>query len=76
MKFSEIKHLDKKELWQKLSELKTKLFDSRMKLKMQRLSNPLQIRFLRRDIARLQTALSSRKNSKESLTAKQEINNE
>ena len=70
MKFSEIKHLDKKELWQKLSELRKKLFDFRMKLKMQRLSNPLQIRFLRRDIARLQTALSLRKNSKGPFTEK------
>ena len=45
MKYSEIVHLDKKELWQKLSGLKKELFDSRMKLKMQRLSNPLSIRF-------------------------------
>ena len=58
MKFSEIAHLEKKELWTKLSQLKKQLFESRMKLKMQRLSNPLSIRFLRRDIARIQTVLS------------------
>ena len=58
MKFSEIAHLEKRELWTKLSQLKKELFDSRMKLKMQRLSNPLSIRFLRRDIARIQTVLS------------------
>ena len=58
MKFTEIAHLEKKELWIKFSQLKKELFDSRMKLKMQRLSNPLQIRFLRRDIARIQTVLS------------------
>ena len=51
MKFSEIAHLEQKELWIKLTQLKKELFDSRMKLKMQRLSNPLSIRFLRRDIA-------------------------
>lgn len=61
MKFSEIAHLDKKELWLKLSQLRKELFDSRMKLKMQRLSNPLSIRFLRRDIARVQTVLSMKK---------------
>ena len=58
MKFSEIAHLEKKELWTKLTQLRKDLFDSRMKLKMQRLSNPLSIRFLRRDMARVQTALS------------------
>lgn len=64
MKFSEIVHLDKKELWIKLSQLKKELFDSRMKLKMQRLNNPLSIRFLRRDIARIQTVLSSKDQKK------------
>lgn len=58
MKFSEIVHLEKKELWIKMNKLKKELFDSRMKLKMQRLSNPLSIRFLRRNIARIQTVLS------------------
>ncbi len=61
MKFSEIAHLEKKELWTKLAQLRKELFDSRMKLKMQRLSNPLYLRFLRRDIARIQTALSLKK---------------
>lgn len=64
MKFSEIAHLDKKELWTRLTQLKKELFDSRMKLKMQRLNNPLSIRFLRRDIARVQTALFSKKKPK------------
>lgn len=63
MKFSEIAHLDKKELWIKLAQLRKELFDSRMKLKMQRLNNPLKIRFLRKDIARIQTVLSSKKNT-------------
>ena len=61
MKFSEIVHLDSKELYRKLAQFKRELFDSRMKLKMQRLSNPLSIRFLRRDIARIQTVLSQLK---------------
>jgi len=61
MKFLEIAHLDKKELWTRLTQLKKELFDSRMKLTMQRLSNPLSIRFLRRDIARIQTALLLKK---------------
>ena len=63
MKYSEIVHLDRKELWKKLANLKKELFDSRMKLKMQRLSNPLSLRFLRKDIAKLQTALNKKDRS-------------
>lgn len=60
MKFQEIAHLDKKELRQRLNKSRSELFDSRMKQKVQRLSDPLLIRRLRRDVARLQTALSSK----------------
>ena len=60
MKFSEMAHLQEKELWIKLTKLKKQLFDSRMKLKMQRLNNPLIIRFLRRDIARVKTLLNKK----------------
>ena len=67
MKYSEIAHLDEKELWIKFSQLKKELFDSRMKLKMQRLSNPLLIRSLRRDIARVQTVLSAKRKSAKTL---------
>lgn len=59
MKFSEIRHLEKKELWLKVASLKKKLFLTRIQLSQTRkVSNPLKIRFLRRDIARLNTALS------------------
>lgn len=61
MKFSEITHIDIKELWTRLSKLRKELFNSRMKLKMQRLSNPLVIRFLRRDIARINHAITLKK---------------
>ena len=63
MKYTEIAHLERKELWKKLTGLKKELFDSRMKLKMQRLSNPLSIRLLRKDIARIQTALNKKDRS-------------
>lgn len=64
MKYSEIAHLDEKELWKRFGQLKKKLFESKMQLKMQRLSNPLSLRFLRRDIARIQTALIQSKHAK------------
>ena len=63
MKFEEIKNLKPVELRKKLSQLRKELFESRMNLKVQRLTNPLSIRFLRRDIARVKTALSSQNNS-------------
>lgn len=58
MKYSEIASLNASELRKRLRQLKQELFDSRMKLNMKRLPNPLVIRFLRRDAARLHTALS------------------
>ena len=58
MKFSEIANLDEMELRKKKTLLRGELFESRMKLKMQRLSNPLSLRLLKRDIARIETALS------------------
>ena len=64
MKYSDISHLEKKELRQKLTQFKKELFDSRMKLKMQRLSNPLSIRLLRRNIARIQTVLTKKRGDK------------
>ena len=71
MKYSEIAHLEKKELWKRFGQLKKKLFESKMQLKMQRLGNPLSIRFLRRDIARIQTAL--KKQVKNKIQAKEFI---
>lgn len=62
MKFSEIKNLDEAELRKKVRALRSELFQSRMKLKMQRLPNPLILRVLRRDLARVETALSGKKN--------------
>ena len=59
MKYTEIKDLNLPEIQKRLVQNKQNLFDIRIKHKMQRQSNPLQIRFLKRDISRLQTVLSS-----------------
>ena len=64
MKFSEIANLDETELRKKKILKRAELFQSRMKLKMQRLSNPLTLRLLKRDIARIETALSAKKKRK------------
>ena len=57
MKYAEIKNLNRVELRKKLRQLNQEVFDSKMKLSMQRLPNPLTLRRLRRDRARIQTAL-------------------
>ena len=59
MKYSEIKNLEVSELKKRLVQTKQALFDAQMKHKMQRLSNMMELRDYRRDIARLQTTLSS-----------------
>ena len=58
MKYSEIKDLQFAELNKRLDQNKQALFNARMKHKMQRLSNSMELRDLKKDIARLQTALS------------------
>lgn len=59
MKYSEIKNLEVQELRKRLAQTRQALFDARMKHKMQRLSNMMELRNYRRDIARLQTTLSA-----------------
>ena len=59
MKYSEISSLQVQELRKRLAQSQQALFDARMKHKMQRLSNIMELRNHRRDIARLRTALSA-----------------
>lgn len=58
MKYQDVKDLAKNDLYKELKAQKDKLFMLRMKNKMDQLSNPLEIRFLKKDIARLSTALT------------------
>lgn len=58
MKYTEIKNLEVRELQKRLLQTRQALFTARMKHKMKRLSNVMELRYLRRDIARLQFALS------------------
>lgn len=46
------------EIEQKIEEMKKELFTLRFRNSMRQLDNPLQIRYLRRDLARLNTALA------------------
>lgn len=57
MKYSEIKELSVKELQKKRTVLSQELFEAKMKNTIGQLANPLVIRKLRKDIARLNTAI-------------------
>jgi large subunit ribosomal protein L29 len=60
MKFADIKELSVVELNKKIRETKEKMFDSKMKNSMGQMTNPVSIRGMRRDIARLKTAMTAK----------------
>ena len=53
-----VQELTVPEVEEKVEELKKELFNLRFRNAMRQLDNPLQIRFLRKDLARLKTALA------------------
>ncbi len=57
MKFVEIKDLSVVELKKKRAALSEELFQARIKNSIGQLSNPIQIKNLRRDIAKINTAI-------------------
>ena len=57
MKFSDIENKSVTELIKQKNELWTKLFDLKMKNTLGQLASPHQIRNVRRDIAKINTAL-------------------
>jgi large subunit ribosomal protein L29 len=57
MKYNEISGLASEELVKKVNEMSKELFEKRMKNGLGQVQNPLVIRSLRRDIAKLKTAL-------------------
>lgn len=60
MKFEEISGLTVEELKKKANELKKDLFEMEMKNSLGQLGNPLEIRFRRRDVARINTAINQK----------------
>lgn len=61
MKYKNIKDLQEDEVFKKITECSNELFQLRMTKKLNQVTNPVKIRTLRRDIARLKTALSQRR---------------
>lgn len=62
MKFSEIKDLSMVDLKKKKNEIIGEILESKMKNQLGQMTNPLVIRSLRRNLARLNTALTAKKN--------------
>ncbi len=60
MKYAEVKDLTGEELGQKEAALRDELFKLRLRQATTQVENPMRIRQLRRDIARVQTARRAR----------------
>lgn len=60
MKAKEIRQMSGNELDTRLVELKTELFNLRFQLATGQLDNPLSIKYVRKDIARVKTILKER----------------
>jgi large subunit ribosomal protein L29 len=60
MKAAELRELTTEELQQKRSDLREDLFRLKMRKAVSQLENPIRLRSLRRDIARIETVLKER----------------
>lgn len=69
MKAEYIRDLAKEEIEQKLTEAEEELFNLRLRKRVQKLDNPLRLRVLGRDVARLKTILHEHKKGVRVLSA-------
>ena len=60
MKFSDIRDLTVEELRKRQKSMNEELFELKMKHSLGQVANPLQIRYTRKDIARVKTALNAK----------------
>lgn len=58
MKMQSLRDMTREELLQKQHELKEELFNLRMRQTLKELDNPLRLRTIRRDVARIETVLT------------------
>ena len=59
MKYEDVKNLTTVELHKKMRDLKGQMFEAKMKNAMGQLTDPMSIRSMRRDVAKLRTALTA-----------------
>jgi large subunit ribosomal protein L29 len=64
MKYSEMQSLSTVDLVKKRKEISGEIFNLKMKNSIGQAGNPVQIRTLRKDVARINTAISAKKNVK------------
>ena len=64
MKITEVRPLSIPELKEKAEALEEELFNLRFQEKMGQLSNPIRLRIVRRDIARIKTVIAEKKSEK------------
>jgi large subunit ribosomal protein L29 len=62
MKAKEIREMSEEQIREKIGEWEEEIFNLRFQAKMGQLSNPLQLRYVRRYIARAKTVLNTKKN--------------
>ncbi|MBX7231513.1 MAG: 50S ribosomal protein L29 [Bdellovibrionales bacterium] len=60
MKYNEIKDLTVDELRKRHQQLKSEIFELKMKHSMGQVANPVEIRYKRRDMARILTAVNAK----------------
>ena len=60
MKYSEIKDLTVEELRKRIKAMREDLFEAKMKHSLGQMADPVSIRYKRKDIARVETALNSK----------------
>ncbi|HLV31624.1 MAG TPA: 50S ribosomal protein L29 [Chitinispirillaceae bacterium] len=60
MKAKEVREMSREEIEKKVDELEEELFNLRFQAKMGQLANPLQLRLVRRDIARAKTIINEK----------------
>lgn len=65
MKMNKIKEMSSPDLEKELGELKTELFKLRFSLATHGLDNPMKIKEVKKDIARIKTVLTERKMAEE-----------
>lgn len=67
MKFTELKDKSIAELQELLKEKKSLLFEKRLKLKTMQLPNTSELRVVRKDIARINTAIGAKQDVKQNI---------
>lgn len=61
MKITELRDLTNEELQAKLTDFREELFNLRFQKALNRLDNPLRIKVVKRDVARIKTLINERK---------------